>query len=519
MITSGDNSLPESLYAADVVRAMDRFLIDGGHVPGFELMQRAAGAAFRQLVRLWPEPGALLVLCGPGNNGGDGYLVAASAQRHGLGVCCLALTDPNRLQGDARQAWQTAVNDGVVIHRLEELDDEAVEQLFRDAGVIVDAMLGTGASGAPRDVFASMISRCNDASAPILAVDVPSGLDATTGFAAGVAIQAAATVTFIGLKAGLFTGQGPACSGAVLFDALVDEMMLDGFDGLPVARRIDWLLAQGRLPVRSASAHKGHFGHLLIVAGDRGFGGAGLLAAEAAARSGAGLVTLATRAEHMAPALARCPSVMVQGVTHGSELAPLLQRASTVVCGPGLGQLAWGQQMLQQVLTGQQPKVLDADALNFLAQRVPVRAENHILTPHPGEAARLLGITVAEVEADRLAATTAIQQKYGGVVLLKGAGTVVASEGGCSIVGGANPGMATGGMGDVLSGIIGALLAQVRAVDLAAELGATLHLACANRASEQLGYMGLTPGDVIDRLPSVLCEAEVRLGLTGCGSK
>ncbi|MDC0661686.1 NAD(P)H-hydrate dehydratase [Marinobacter sp. SS21] len=519
MIMSGANSLPESLYVADVVRTMDRYLIDGGQVPGFELMQRAASATFRQLVRLWPQPGLVLVVCGAGNNGGDGYLVAAAAKRHGLEVCCLAMTAPERLQGDAGQAWQAAVNDGVAIHRLEALTEAELTGLVSRAELIVDAMLGTGARGVPREQFAAMIARCNSAAAPVLAVDVPSGLDASTGAVAGVAIQAAATVTFIGLKVGLFTGQGPACAGSVLFDALVDAAQLDGFSGEPAARRVDWSSAQWQLPLRSACAHKGRFGHLLIVAGDRGFGGAGLLAAEAAVRAGAGLVTLATRPEHVAPALARCPSVMVHGVTHGSELAPLIRNATTLVCGPGLGQSAWGQQMLQQVLACGQPKVLDADALNLLAQRVPVRADNHILTPHPGEAARLLDLTVAEVEADRLAAASALHNKYGGVIVLKGAGTVVAGSAGLAIVQGANPGMATGGMGDVLSGIIGALLAQLGAAEQATELGATLHLASANRASDLVGYMGLSPGDVIDRLPSLLRDAEVALGQAVRGVK
>ncbi len=511
MTISGAYSLPESLYAADVVRAMDRYLIEGGWVPGFELMQRAAAATFRQLVRLWPQPGPVLVLCGAGNNGGDGYLIAAAARRHGLDVCCLAMTAPERLQGDAHQAWQAAVNDGVAIHRLDAITEAEVAAMVDRADLLVDAMLGTGARGAPRKPFAAMIERCNAAAAPVLAVDVPSGLNASTGAVAGVAVQAAATVTFIGLKTGLFTGMGPACAGSVLFDALVDAAQLDGFNGEPAARRVDWAGAQSQLPLRPACAHKGRCGHLLIVAGDRGFGGAGLLATEAAVRSGAGLVTLATRPEHVAPALARCPSVMVHGVTHGSELAPLIERATTLVCGPGLGQSAWGQQMLQQVLACDQPKVLDADALNLLARRVPVKAENHILTPHPGEAARLLGVTVAEIEADRLAAALALRNEYGGVIVLKGAGTVVAGSAGLAIVQGANPGMATGGMGDVLSGIIGALLAQLGAAEQATELGATLHLASANRASELVGYMGLSPGDVIDRLPSLLREAEVAL--------
>ncbi|MFW5825058.1 MAG: NAD(P)H-hydrate dehydratase, partial [Marinobacter sp.] len=278
-----------------------------------------------------------------------------------------------------------------------------------------------------------------------------------------------------------------------------------------------WSRCKGKLPPLSRAAHKGSFGHLLVVAGDRGFGGAGLLAAEAAARSGAGLVSLATRPEHIAPALARCPSLMVRGVDHGNELAPLLEKADAVVCGPGLGQAAWGQQMLRQVLDSGKPRLLDADALNLLAAGAAVCSDQQVLTPHPGEAARLLGCSVAEVEADRLSAVRQLQQTYGGITLLKGAGTLVAAPGQLPVlIGGANPGMATGGMGDILSGIVGGFMAQaVRsgAMDLAGGTinAAALHLAAASVASRQRGYRSLLPMDVIDTLPTVLAGAEPRL--------
>ncbi|SFM39659.1 NAD(P)H-hydrate dehydratase [Marinobacter zhejiangensis] len=522
MIPAVSRSLPESLYSADAVRAIDRYVIGQCQVPGFELMQRAASSVFRNMIKVWPEPGRLLVLCGAGNNGGDGYLVAASAVRHGLDVDCVAVTDPERLKGDALKAYQAAVGDGVGVRLWRELDEGARAVLFATAGLIVDGMLGTGVTGAPRAPFDDLIRRCNASLAPVLAIDLPSGLDATTGHAAGDVVRAVVTVTFIGLKTGLLTGQGSGCSGQVVFESLETEPFLDSCGEQPTARRVDWWGLRSRLPVRSAAAHKGHFGHLLIVSGDRGFGGAALLAAEAAIRSGAGLVTLATRPEHVMPALARCPSVMAQGVIHGSELVPMLSRASIVVCGPGLGQSSWGQQMLQQVVTSGKPQVLDADALNLLSQRVPVTANNHILTPHPGEAARLLGMTsAADVEEDRVAAAIRIQQEYGGTVLLKGAGTVITDGRETIIISGGNPGMATGGMGDVLSGMIGSLLAQVATPLEAATLAATLHLACADRASESKGYMGLIPTDVIDTLPLMLAEAErlserrLREGLQG----
>jgi NAD(P)H-hydrate epimerase len=503
-----DHSLPEALYSADAVRAIDRYVIDQQGVDGFELMQAAAASAFRRLVKQWPRASSILVLCGAGNNGGDGYLIAANARRHGLGADCVAVAPMEKLTGDARKALLKAQADGVEVQAFESDPQLAVPDLER-YDLIVDAMLGTGVTGPAREPFAGIIRHCNQARTPVLAVDVPSGLDSTVGAASGEVIQADLTVTFIALKAGLFTGQGPACCGRLVFESLDTDEWVSESGQQPVARRVDWNTCAGLLPRRSANAHKGRFGHVLIVAGERGFGGAGILAAEAAARSGAGLVTLGTRPDYVGAALARCPSLMVQAVTHGSELQPLIDAASVIVCGPGIGRGAWGQQMLQQVNASGKPRILDADALNLLAARAVCRQDNHILTPHPGEAARLLGCTVPEVEADRLRAAKSLQQMHGGTVLLKGAGTVIADGQSCPvIVSGSNPGMATGGMGDVLAGIIGSLLGQFGDASLATSMAASLHLEAAGVASLSKGFMGLVPTDVIDALPGVLCKAE-----------
>ncbi len=509
MSVSADDSLPDALFGADAVRAIDRYVIEQQGVDGFVLMQRAAAACFRQLAASWPEPGRVLVLCGAGNNGGDGYLVAASALRHGLTVECIALASPERLEGDARKAWQAAVSGGVSVREYDTLSVEELDSAFTQAGVIVDAMLGTGVTGAPREPFAGMIERCNGARAPVLAVDLPSGLDAGTGSAAGAVVRADVTVTFIGLKLGLFTGQGPGVCGRVVFDDLAVAAEAADSGQCPLARRLDWDSVRGWLPQRPANAHKGQFGYVLVVAGDHGFGGAGLLAAEAVSRSGAGLVALATRPEHVSAALARCPSVMVHGLDNGTGLDPLLKAASVIVCGPGLGRNAWGQQMLERVLASDKPRVLDADALNLLASRSAVASQQQILTPHPGEAARLLRCQVEDVEADRLAAASQMQRIYGGTVLLKGAGTVIATGAEIpDIVSGSNPGMATGGMGDVLSGIAGALYAQIGNPGRAATLAVAVHLEAACRASRDKGFMGLIPGDVVDALPGVFRESE-----------
>lgn len=505
-----EGSLSDALFSADSVRRIDQYVIEQQGVDGFELMQAAAGAAFRQMVMRWSENETLLVLCGAGNNGGDGYLIAANAARHRLAVRCIAVAPTEKLTGDARKAWQKAIADGVVVQELANIGEPELDAAFDSAGLIVDAMLGTGVSGAPREPFAGVISRCNRSALPVLAVDVPSGLNATTGAAEGEVIQAKLTVTFIGRKTGLYTGQGAAVCGDVVFEALSTAVGVAQSREAPIAMLQRLNVVQRWLPVRSAAAHKGRFGHVLVVAGDKGFGGAGLLAAEAAVRSGAGLVSLATRPEHVTAALARCPSVMVHGLIHGSELPALLDSATVVVCGPGLGQSAWGQQMLQQVIESEKPRVLDADALNLLTKRVVAAFKHQILTPHPGEAAKLLKCTVAAVEADRVAAAAKLQSQYGGVALLKGAGTIVASGAqAVDVVGGSNPGMATGGMGDVLSGVVGALYAQMAETPCrAATLGAVVHLEAACRASQNKGYMGLIPTDVIDALPQVFRDAE-----------
>lgn len=503
------DSLPEALYSADSVRAIDRYLIDQQGVDGFELMQAAARAAFRQLLRHWPVPGSILVLCGAGNNGGDGYLVAANAQRHGITVRCIAIAPTGKLTGDALNALNRARAEGVRVEDVGELGEDGLERHLASATLVVDAMLGTGVTGAPREPFAGVIRRVNESGLPVLAVDLPSGLNATTGSATGDVIRANVTVTFIGAKAGLYTGVGAGVCGDVVFEALDTGHDISDSGQPPLARLQSWVHCKGQLPVRSLDAHKGRFGHVLVVAGDRGFGGAGIMAAEAASRAGAGLVSLATRPEHVTAALARCPSLMVHGLIHGSELPPLLARADVVVCGPGMGRSAWGQQMLQQVERSGLPRVLDADALNLMARRVPVVSDSHILTPHPGEAARLLGCDVPEVEADRIAAACRLQSMLGGVVLLKGSGTVIASGSALPvIIPGGNPGMATGGMGDVLSGIAGALLAQLKEPRKATVMAAALHLAAADLAAQSYGYMGLTPMDVISAIPKVLRDAE-----------
>lgn len=490
-----NDPLPLALYRAAQVRELDARLIAAG-TPGFDLMQRAAHAVWRALRRRWPQAGEVTVLAGRGNNAGDGYLLAMLAQRAGWRVRVLAVGDPAQLGGDAATACAEARAAGVLI--------EPWSECAPLCGVLVDALLGTGLSGAVREPYAQAIRLANASGLPRLAVDIPSGLCADTGRVLGVALQAELTVSFIGLKLGLFCLDGPDCCGTLVFDDLRGDPALLA-SVAPAALRLSGA-SLPRLAPRPRNGHKGLFGHVLLLGGDLGFGGAALLAAESCLRSGAGLVSLATRGEHVPALLARRPEVMARGVQSSFQLQDLLAQADVLVLGPGCGQGAWGCGLLAGLGARDKPQVWDADALNLLAAgRLVPPTGNWLVTPHPGEAARLLGCTTAEVQADRPAAALALAHRLNAVVLLKGLGSLVATPAGeLHLCDHGHPAMAGAGLGDVLAGLLGALLAQGLDVAAAARLGVWLHA----RAGERLGRAGrgLAAADLIEPLRELLEE-------------
>jgi NAD(P)H-hydrate epimerase len=323
----------------------------------------------------------------------------------------------------------------------------------------------------------------------------------------GAAVKADLTVTFIGAKQGLFTGEGLEYTGEVAFDALATPPALR-LRETPSARLLPPL--QRGLPPRPRHAHKGLYGHALVVGGDRGYGGAVRMAAEAAARVGAGLVSAATHPEHAAfLALAR-PELMGHGVAMPADLAPLLERATAIALGPGLGRSAWSRALFAMVCHGPGPLLVDADGLNLLAES-PQQREDWILTPHPGEAGRLLGVASAEIQRDRFAAARELQARYGGVVVLKGSGTLIAGPDAVpALCIAGNPGMASGGMGDVLTGLIGGLIAQGTEPGAAAALGVFLHGLAGDRLRPRFGDAGLLATDLLPELPAA------RHFLAGC---
>jgi NAD(P)H-hydrate epimerase len=488
--------LPIPLYTQDQARELDRRAIAQG-TPASVLMERAGRAAFDLLRERWPAAKRLAVFCGGGNNGGDGYVLARLALEAEMETHLYSLVPADKLKGDARQMADKvlAMNNLHLVH-----DGDLPE-----VDLIVDALLGIGITGAVREETGRFVEWINHSGVPVFSLDLPSGLNGDTGMAAGPAVRATATLTFIAVKKGLLTGQGPAMSGQLFYDDL--QVPEELFASIPASvQRLDKSALPGFMPPRSRDAHKGHFGHVLLVGGDHGFGGAIIMAAQAALRCGAGLVTVATRADHVAPLLSRQPEIMVRAVNDETDIMPLVDRASVLVIGPGLGQADWGRVLLKAVLASDKPQVLDADALNLLAQGTDwQRHPQRVLTPHPGEAARLVDSSVTSIQTDRFASVTTLQQHYGGVVLLKGAGTLVAGDDRpLSLIANGNPGMATGGMGDILSGIIGGLLAQGAGAFDAARFGALIHALAAEIVTDGQGERGLGATDLLLHIPHLV---------------
>ncbi|ASK35432.1 NAD(P)H-hydrate dehydratase [Alloalcanivorax mobilis] len=484
--------LPDRLYSAEQTRELDRLAGEAG-LSGEQLMERAGQAAFDLMLQRWPGVRNPAVLCGGGNNGGDGYVLARLAWQAGLEPVIWQRKEPSQMKGDAAHMARRARDAGVPMRTL------TPRQLPEQAPLLVDALLGTGLNGALRDTERALIEALNGLGKPVLAVDVPSGLCADSGASSGALLRADCTLTFIGVNRGLLTGDGPACTGELWFDDLGVPARLHRHIDAPVWRptpadRRHWL------PARRRDAHKGHFGHVLVVGGDHGFAGAPLMSAQAAGHCGAGLVSLATRAEHLPAMLARQPELMARAVDSADALKPLLEKATVVAVGPGLGAGDWGRALLECVLESGLPLVIDADGLNLLASWKVDARDDWILTPHPGEAARLLGEHGALAKQDRFAAVEALAARYGGTVLLKGQGTLVRGEAGTALISDGNPGMASGGMGDVLTGVIAALYAQGLAPFQAAALGAMVHARAADRAAHEEGERGLLATDLLSPL-------------------
>jgi yjeF C-terminal region, hydroxyethylthiazole kinase-related/yjeF N-terminal region len=487
------STLPVAVHTAAQVRALDRHAIDDLQIPSYTLMTRAGEAALGALRSCWPSAQRIAVICGPGNNGGDGYVLARLAREQRLEVTAVSLDEPAKLQGAARRAYDDFLTAGGTVGAWD-------ASCLRGADVVVDAIFGVGLARPVAGIAAEAVAAINHCDAHVLALDIPSGLHADSGEILGDAVRAERTLTFLGLKLGFYLGEGPNCAGIVMFDAL--ELTPQALAQVEAAAvRIDEAAVAKLLPPRRRTAHKGQQGSVLVIGGNIGMPGAARMAGEAALRSGAGLVTVATRSENVAAIVGARPELMCRGVTSADELTALISRADVLALGPGLGQDEWARMMFETALANDRRAVVDADALNLLAHSPRTNAQ-WILTPHPGEAARLIGKTAGEVQRDRLGAAREIVHRYGGIVALKGAGTLVVSDQGLpAICDRGNPGMASPGMGDVLTGVIAGIVAQSADLTAAARVGVLVHALAGDMAARR-GERGLLATDLFAYLPT-----------------
>lgn len=487
-------SLPYSVFRADWVRENESKGARHIGVSLYQLMERAGEAAFALCRRLYPDARRWLILCGHGNNGGDGYVIARCAKQYGIEITIISGTGDSPLPAEAQQARENWLNNYGHI-----LSHDAVWPLNCD--LIIDGLLGTGINSAPREPYASLINQANQYPAPVVSLDIPSGLDANTGMAHGEVVYASQTLTFVALKSGLLTGQARDVVGKLYYNSLGLSRWLA--EQKPQLQRLTVDCLNQWIKPRRPCSHKGEHGKLLFIGGDTGTGGAIRMAGEAALRTGAGLVRVLTRVEHIAGMLAARPELMVQPLEQGT-LAAAIDWADVIAIGPGLGQSDWGRSAIAQVSGSDKPMLWDADALNLLAITADKR-QNRIITPHPGEAARLLQCSVEQIESDRLHSAMELVRRYGGTVVLKGAGTVIADESGLlAIADVGNPGMASGGMGDILSGIIASLLGQGLPLLDSALAGCVVHGVAADRIALRQGERGMLATDLLSEIPGLV---------------
>ncbi len=482
--------LPEKLYLAKQVREMDRIVIEEKGFSGIDLM-RKAGQALLEIIQKQDAIRQVTVFCGAGNNAGDGYIVAGLALESRYQVKVYSLSKPENLTGDAYLAYQEYIERGAKVSHFDNTIDLS-------NNIVIDALLGTGLNREISGGYAEAIKFINNSSCTVISADIPSGLNADTGRLMGCAVKADVTVSFIALKRGMFTGDAAEYCGEIIFSSL--EIASDVIEQVSHTSK---LLNHCSLAKRHRCAHKGMNGHVLLIGGDAGYSGAIRLASEAALRVGAGLVSVATHKSHSGYINHGRPELMCHGIDSVDELIPLLNKATVVVIGPGLGQGLWGKALFKAIVNIDKPLIIDADALGLLAKEKSLH--NHwVLTPHPGEAARLLSCSTADIAQDRFATVSALQQQYGGVVVLKGAGTLIDIGNEISISPTGNPGMASGGMGDVLAGMIGGLVAQKNTLESAAKMAVYLHGKAADLAVEQDGEIGLLASDLMPFIRSLV---------------
>jgi len=477
------------IYQTTQIRTLEKLAEERFGISSEVLMQRAGKAALECLLRHWPKARKIAVVCGSGNNGGDGYVVARLARERGLIVTVWQIGELREQKDAAMRAYEACKKANVIIQVSQE------DLNITDVDVIIDAISGLGLHGEVHPKTRIAIHAIAQANVPVLAIDLPSGVDADNGKVWGDAVRATVTITFVGAKLGLLTGKGVGYAGSVVCHDL--QLPTELFSLVtPVAEKLQYTTLLSHLKPRMRDVYKSEAGHVLLIGGDFGTTGAIRLAAEGALRAGAGLVSIASRPEHASTLSFERPELMCHGISSAEDLRPLMNKAKVIVIGPGLGQSPWAKMLLDEALKSDLPLVVDADALNVLAKN-PGKHPHWILTPHAGEAARLLQKSNEEIVANRLQAVSDLQTKYDGVCVLKGAGTLVQGTALAGLCPYGNPGMASGGMGDVLSGVIGSFVGQGLPLEIAAKLGVCIHALSGDEAAKAGGERGMIASDLM----------------------
>ncbi|GAA0859846.1 NAD(P)H-hydrate dehydratase [Aliiglaciecola litoralis] len=484
--------LPQNLYSSQSVKDGEVLCAKQHAISMYQLMEEAGNAASKWLCQQITPHSKVVVVVGTGNNGGDGYVAAKQLLKQGYAVKLCSVAPTKTLMGEAQTARLAWLEAGEKIA-------DALQQDFTEFDVILDALLGTGLQGKVRDDYQDVIEAINASGVEVFSIDVPSGIDADTGASLGASVVAKSTITFIGIKSGLVTGNGKQHTGTLSVSPL---SIGDTFCSTVTASgRLISYACFAPLPQRALNSHKGDHGKLVCIGGNKGTAGAIRLSAEAALRCGAGLVKVYCHANSVSSVLQGRPEIMASD----QHLSQMLDWADCIVMGPGLGQDAWSRECFNQVLSylvhHDKSVVLDADGLNLLTQhKEKLQLTNFIITPHAGEAARLIDSTAVQVEADRYKSATLLQQQYAATCILKGPGSVIRHGRGTFVCSDGNPGMSTAGMGDLLSGVLGAMMAQGMHSEDAGVYGTCLHSAAADRAAEDLGQRGMIAGDLLPYL-------------------
>ena len=491
-------SLPQLAYGAKQVLENEAQVAKHQDIAMYDLMEMAGLSVFQSIQQYYPEIKSYFVICGKGNNGGDGYVVARLAHEFGIDVEVIVLAEESVISGDAKTALNKLKSSGITPHFCDEVSLVTAQIEHSNTALIVDSIFGIGFSGELSTSLTEMIKEINRHKAVKVSVDVPSGLCANLGTVTGVAVKSELTVTFIAMKKGLLTGQAANYVGNLKYADLGLERAFSEDVNTYIHIQI-----QENLPLiieREPAAHKGNIGKVLAIGGNKGYPGAIRMSGEAALRCGASLVAVSCHSENRLNVFSSRPELMIaEPEISDLSKSEFLQSAKVIILGPGLGRDSWAKARFELAVSQSLPMVVDADALYFLADNRH-KKDNWVLTPHPGEAARLLNCTVADVEKNRFEAVAEIANKYGGICVLKGAGTLVSDGTTIWINTTGNSGMASGGMGDVLTGVIAALMCQTGNIFEAVRLAVYIHGDAADKLADKYGKIGLLASDLFDEL-------------------